>query len=99
MSATGTDRWAVRSDVNDRLLDEMSERIAKVMEVTQGVMSAWTAEEVKQQLITSLMALDAHPETERTYGLVSLTRSQTNSNDYFVSLNLGTLMQFPEGRA
>jgi len=85
-----------RSDVNERMLTEKAERVAEVMKVSHGAVSGWNVAEIKQQLTTALMALEAYPDSEQTHGLISLSRMPGNPHDYMVRLNLGVLMHFPE---
>lgn len=84
-----------KDEVNERMLTEKAERVAEVMKVSHGVVSGWNVAEIKQQLTTALMALEAYPDSEQTHGLISLSRMPGSPHDYMVRLNLGVLMHFP----
>ena len=84
-----------RNDVNERLLNEMAEKVSRVMQVSHGMMAGWSPETIRTDLRTALQALAAYPDSEQTHGLISLARMPGSPNDFMVRLNLGVLMHFP----
>lgn len=88
-------RSTARAQANAKHLQDMAEAVSQVLQVSHGAMARWTPEKVAMELNGALMALQAFPENERTYGVVFLTRSKTNAHQYTVSINLGDLTQFP----
>ena len=89
-----TDRMAQTKLANDALLDEMAERVHRVMLAAFGSMQAPTLAQVRAQLAFSLEALEEHPEIEYTHGQISLERTSGVGYAFNVRLNLGTMIHF-----
>ena len=87
---------SARHDVNERHIAEAAQKISTILTTAYGVMSRWTPEAVESDLRTGLLALERYPDSDRTHGLVSLSRSPITSTQFTISINLGDLTYFPE---
>lgn len=85
---------AARIRANEELLRRKADEVAAVVREAYGIVGATSAQQVYNDIATSLRALDQYPDCETTHGRVCLRRHPTDPHSFQVMLNLGTIDLF-----